>query len=242
VRWGRLTREPMTGPRDDKGEKPLGSGHQDLLERLSGLAPGRRPLSDFLKLSGDAGEDELRAVRSFLFDLYCRIYKIEPGSETEAKLRFRLLHELAKGKSVEEITSLFIGNLYLTRVGGDTGIGAEPVPQRSRPRGLADQARLLIEERYTERLSLGRIATELAVSKEHLSRIFKKKFSATVTEHIHRTRIENAKRLISTAEFSLKQICYETGYQSYNDFYRNFRKIAGVSPKDFVGDGSTDEA
>jgi YesN/AraC family two-component response regulator len=39
---------------------------------------------------------------------------------------------------------------------------------------------------------------------------------------------------MATGEHSLKQVCYETGYQSYNDFYRNFRKVTGVSPKDFV--------
>ena len=229
----------MADRTDKEGSEPLAPKNADLLARLSGLArEGRKPLNDFLQFSGEAGEEDLRAVRSFLFDLYCQIYGIEPGSEQEAGVRFKLLQELAKGKSVEEITNLFIGNLYLTEFQGPGGIAPErpaPQPAGRQPRGLAERARLFIEERYSERISLGTIAQELGVSKEHLSRVFKKKFGCTVTEKIHAVRIETAKRLMQDGEVSLKQVCYETGYQSYNDFYRNFRKVTGLSPKEFLG-------
>jgi len=54
-----------------------------------------------------------------------------------------------------------------------------------------------------------------------------------VTEYIHKVRIDLAKSLILENQLSLKEICYELGYQSYNDFYRNFRKLTGSSPKDY---------
>jgi AraC-like DNA-binding protein len=231
----------MADRTDNEGTEPLAGKNTELLEKLSGLArDGRRPLQEFLQLSGEAGEDDLRAVRSFLFDLYCQIYGIAPGSEQEAGVRFKLLQELSKGESVEEITNLFIGNLYLTEIQGRGGIAPERAPaapaQQPPPRGLAERARLYIEDSYTERISLGTIAQELGISKEHLSRVFKKKYGRTVTEEVHAVRIEVAKRLMSRDGCSLKQICYETGYQSYNDFYRNFRKVTGQSPKDFLGE------
>ena len=205
--------------------------NQKFLERLSGLArEGRRPLSDFLKLSGTASEDDLKAVRAFLFELYCQIYEIDSQSDQGSSVRFRFLQELARSQSIEEITNLFIGSLYRTeyklKVRG-------PIAPDGRVRGLGERARIVIEESYAKRISLNSIANDLAVSKEHLSRVFKKKFGKTVTEHIHEVRIDRARRLMATGEFSLKQICYETGYQSYNDFYRNFRKVTGVSPKEF---------
>ena len=207
--------------------------NQQFLEKLTGLArEGRRPLSEFLKLSGQAGEDDLRAVRSFLFELYCQIYDIDSKADEGSGVRFKFLQELAKGQSVEEITNLFIGNLYLTEYRLKAG-GPAPAPD-PRVRGLAERARLVIDEGYSRRISLNSLATDLAVSKEHLSRIFKKKFGVTVTEYIHQVRIESARRLMASGDYSLKQICYETGYQSYNDFYRNFRKVTGVSPKGFV--------
>lgn len=213
----------------------LDARKQRFLARLSKLTrEGRRPLTEFLSLSGEAGEEELRAVRSFLFDLFCQIYDIDADSDEGSRVRFKFLQELGKGQSVEEVTNLFIGNLYLT----EFGVGAAPtkvVPvEAGRPRSLAERARLVIEQSFASRISLNSIAAELSVSKEHLSRIFKKKFGVTVTEYIHQVRIEHARRLMAAGEHSLKQVCYESGYQSYNDFYRNFRKITGTSPKDFV--------
>ncbi len=214
--------------------------NKQFLERLSGLArEGRRPLTEFLRISGQTGDDDLRTMRAFLFDLYCQIYSIDPATAEGSSVRFKFFQELAKGESIEEITNLFIGNLYLTeyKLKAASPQPAEPLPVR----GLAERARQTIEQGYTRRLSLNSIASDLGVSKEHLSRVFKKKFGMTVTEHIHQIRIENARRLMATGEFSLKQVCYETGYQSYNDFYRNFRKVTGVSPKCFVEPGSEGE-
>lgn len=208
---------------------------RDLLERLRALTrDGRRPLSELLRLSEDSADDGLRPVRSFLFDLFCQIYAIDPESEEGARLRFRFLQELARGQSVEEVASLFIGNLYLAEHGLRDVVSLQRPEPAVRPRSLAERARLVIERDFADRISLNSIAQELAVSKEHLSRIFKKKFSVTVTEYVHQVRIEKARSLIRSGSAGLKQVCYETGYQSYNDFYRNFRKVTGVSPKDFV--------
>jgi len=215
------------------GRMKLNSKNKQFIERLSGLArEGRKPLAEFLKVSAQTGEDELRSVRAFLFDLFCQIYSIEAGSEEGSGIRFKLLQELSRGQSVEEITNLFIGNLYLTE--NLLRTATMPVPDAERVRGLADRAQMVIESGYAHRISLNSIAQHLAVSKEHLSRVFKKKFGLTVTERIHQVRIEAATRLMASGESSLKQVCYDTGYQSYNDFYRNFRKVTGVSPKDFV--------
>lgn len=214
--------------------------NKQFLESLTGLArEGRRPLSEFLKLSGQAGDDDLRTMRSFLFDLYCQIYDIDPKTTEGSSVRFKFFQELGRGESIEEITNLFIGNLYVTEYKLKAR-APEPTGDQ-KPRGLAERARALIDQAYSKRISLNSIATDLSVSKEHLSRVFKKKLGVTVTEYIHQVRIENARRLMSSGDFSLKQVCYETGYQSYNDFYRNFRKVTGVSPKCFVEPGHPDD-
>lgn len=215
--------------------------NKQFLESLSGLArEGRRPLEDFLKLSGQAGEDDLRAMRAFLFDLYCHIYNIDPKTTEGSGVRFKFFQELSRGESIEEITNLFIGNLYVTEYKLKARAAEPAVDQQ--PRGLAERARAVIDRSYSRRISLNSIASDLNVSKEHLSRVFKKKLGVTVTEYIHQVRIENARRLMSSGEYSLKQVCYETGYQSYNDFYRNFRKVTGVSPKGFVEPGAAEPA
>lgn len=42
-----------------------------------------------------------------------------------------------------------------------------------------------------------------------------------------------AKDLLRGKEYSVKEICYEVGYNDPNYFSRVFKKIVGVSPTEF---------
>lgn len=208
---------------------------EELLERLTRLGEGgRRPLDEFLRVSESMGE-ELRLARNFLFDLFCQIYNITPetlDSEAGRLLRFKFFQELGQGSTLQEIKDLFIRGLFVAESEGFAGLKERP----ARATGLARRAKGYIDANYGDRLSLNAVAESLSVSKEHLSRAFKRAYGVTVTEYIHQVRVDMAKSLIREGELSLKEICYELGYQSYNDFYRNFRKSAGVSPKDWRED------
>lgn len=155
--------------------------------------------------------------------------------EEGRRLRFRFFQELGQGATVEEIKDIFIQNLFSQEAATDVTAAASGSETRPSEKSLslAERARLHIEEHYGDRLSLQTIASQLSVCKEHLSRAFKKERGCTVTEHIHTVRIDLAKNMILEDQLSLKEICYELGYQSYNDFYRNFRKLTGISPREF---------
>jgi two-component system response regulator YesN len=48
-----------------------------------------------------------------------------------------------------------------------------------------------------------------------------------------RLRIEEAKELISNELLSLKEVCYEVGYNDPNYFSRVFKKVTGMSPTEY---------
>lgn len=221
-------------PKDQTPETPpLAWNEDEILQRLARIGEGgRRPLGDFLRMSESVGEEDLKAVKNFLFNLYCQIYGISQekvDTDHGRLLRFKFFQELSKGSTVEEIKDIFIRNLFLT----ENQSLVPPTLRPARAQGIAARARDLMDARYNERLSLNSVAEQLTVSKEHLSRAFKRQYSVTVTEYIQGVRVRVAKSLIQENELSLKEICYELGYQSYNDFYRNFRKQEGVSPKEY---------
>ena len=143
-------------------------------------------------------------------------------------------------EKVCNVGNFFIQNLFSQEIEAVLPAAANPDPRPSdKSLSLAERARLHIDEHYGNRLSLQTIANHLAVCKEHLSRAFKKERGITVTEYIHAVRISLAKNMILEDQLSLKEICYELGYQSYNDFYRNFRKLTGISPREFQENLST---
>jgi two-component system response regulator YesN len=93
-----------------------------------------------------------------------------------------------------------------------------------------DEVREHIDSYYQDPLSLQSVANLFLVSKEHLSRAFRKAFGETVNEYISRRRMETARELIVRDGMDIKQVAYLTGYQDLAYFYRVFKKQFGVPP------------
>ncbi|MEM7244863.1 MAG: helix-turn-helix transcriptional regulator [Acidobacteriota bacterium] len=144
------------------------------LESLRLLPQQRQPLAEILSQSGAIDEAELGRLRRELSDLWCQVHGVTSGSLEEQDVRFQLLRVLKEGESVEDVTRLFVRSL--SESVGKKRDGAESRPREELPRvnELAERAESLIRSRCHERLSLGDLAQALAVSREHLSRVFKR--------------------------------------------------------------------
>lgn len=87
--------------------------------------------------------------------------------------------------------------------------------------------------------SVSQVAEELCVSKEHLSRIFKKKYGVSVVCYLTNMRIKRAKFLLLNTSFSMQQISEKCGFFDANYFSRTFKKIVGVTPSEFKKESET---
>ena len=108
---------------------------------------------------------------------------------------------------------------------------APPEPDSRRRHPMVERARAYVEENYTRPLSLSRVAAELGVSSNYLSRMFRRESGGTLTSYIHRVRLEHALLLLASGGRSLSEIAYVVGYRNYRDFYRNFIKHEQASPR-----------
>ncbi|GKX29654.1 hypothetical protein SH1V18_21340 [Vallitalea longa] len=84
-----------------------------------------------------------------------------------------------------------------------------------------------------EHISLKNIAKELHVSKEHLSRKFKKELNMTPTEFIHKTKIEESLYLLKSKIYSISDIAYTFGYSSPAHYTKMFKKYMDISPTQY---------
>jgi two-component system response regulator YesN len=87
-----------------------------------------------------------------------------------------------------------------------------------------------INRHYNELITLDSIAVYFYISKEHLSRAFKTFSGETITDYIHRKRMEKAKELIVEHKLSIKHAAEMTGYTDLAYFYRVFKKHYGFAP------------
>jgi len=99
---------------------------------------------------------------------------------------------------------------------------------------LIEKALRYIQEHYSStNLSLETIAAHIMVAPSHLSRTFKKETGEVVTDFINRTRIEKAKELLMFTDKLAYEVAEAVGFKDSAYFSLVFKKITGVSPKEF---------
>lgn len=91
----------------------------------------------------------------------------------------------------------------------------------------------LLEENYLRERSTGFYASQLCISPKYLSSIIKEQSGKTCAEWIDEYISFNAKTLLKDSTLSIKQISDRLGFPSQSIFGRFFKKINGVSPKEF---------
>ena len=95
------------------------------------------------------------------------------------------------------------------------------------------QAKLFIDSHYAEDIDLDNIAEEAYFSKFHFIRLFKKIYSKTPHQYLTGVRIEKAMQLLRTGQ-SVSQTCYAVGFESLGSFSGLFKRIAGITPSDYL--------
>jgi len=106
--------------------------------------------------------------------------------------------------------------------------GARPDHHPAIPR-----ARAFIHEAYHRKISLREVAAQLGLSRTYLSTLFRRECGCTLTEYIHRVRLQRAQELIRAGTPALSTVASLVGYQNYRDFHRNFVRYQNASPKRF---------
>lgn len=98
---------------------------------------------------------------------------------------------------------------------------------------LIQKAIVYIYDHAKRKISLKDVAAGLHVNACYLSSIFKKETGKSLTLFITEIKMEEAKRLLQNTSFPITTICYEIGFDNPSYFTEVFKKIVGVTPKEF---------
>lgn len=93
--------------------------------------------------------------------------------------------------------------------------------------------RRLIDDRWSEKLSLDSIASQCGLNRDKLTRGFREMFACTVAEAIAERRLVQASRMLETTDLPVSSIGYENGYSNNASFARAFGRRFGQSPSDY---------
>lgn len=90
-----------------------------------------------------------------------------------------------------------------------------------------------IEQHFTEKISLDELEKTFYINKYYLTRIFKQKYGISINNYIIQQRITSAKYQLRFSNKSIEKIGQNCGMSDASYFNRMFKKIEGVSPRDF---------
>ena len=90
-----------------------------------------------------------------------------------------------------------------------------------------------IRSNYNRDISLDDVSRAVNISPYYFSKIFKENTGENFIEYLTNIRIDKAKELLGTTEYSMKEICSMVGYSDPNYFSRSFKKNVGVTPTEY---------
>jgi transcriptional regulator GlxA family with amidase domain len=90
-----------------------------------------------------------------------------------------------------------------------------------------------MEENYARQSSVAELARRAAMSERHFLRMFRKTFETSPLEHLIRLRIRRAAELLETGGCNITETGYKCGFSDSNYFSRQFRRILGMSPRQY---------
>jgi len=121
---------------------------------------------------------------------------------------------------------------WLTTVGDGVGARLESAQIRGR-NPLVSGVRKYVLENYASRLSLTEVARRFEVSPNHLSTLFKKYAGVGFADFVARVKVEKAKELIAGGRYKMFQVAQILGFEDAFYFSKVFKRVAGMSPRDF---------
>jgi len=87
----------------------------------------------------------------------------------------------------------------------------------------------------SQKITIEELTKLAGIGQTTFFKLFKKATGTTPVEYILRERIRQAKIMIQKGRFSLKEIAYKSGFNSYEYFCSSFKKIEGLNPSQLKG-------
>lgn len=110
---------------------------------------------------------------------------------------------------------------------------SEPHPHEPRLEKVRD-ALEYIELHYADEIKIKDLANVCHISESHFRKLFVQCMKVPPLEYVNLVRIQKACDLLLETDESLEALAWKTGFPSLSTFMRNFKKLVGDTPKQWI--------
>ena len=104
----------------------------------------------------------------------------------------------------------------------------------SRGNAAVRNALAYMADHFREPLTLSQVARSAGLSVHRTAHVLKEATGRTFLQHVHRLRIDAAKRLLESGGMSATDVAYAVGYNDQSYFIRHFKRQNGITPGRFT--------
>lgn len=90
--------------------------------------------------------------------------------------------------------------------------------------------RIIDERGGTLRMTSGEIGGLLGLCEDRVLRLFSQEVGKTLRQHLLEVRMRRAENMLRNVEPPIKKIASDCGYSVLTNFYRDFKRVYGISP------------
>ena len=156
------------------------------------------------------------------------------ASQVRSDLR-RLLFEqtFTRPGSVSAVLGLTLQLLaLLARAGTGKVEGRSARPRLEAPghREAVERYAAELRLRFFEPADLDGVAEGLGMSRRRFTQLFREATGSTWADHLAGLRVAYARQLLEETDRSIVAIAFESGFEDVSNFYRTFKRRAGLAP------------
>lgn len=144
----------------------------------------------------------------------------------------KLISEVQKQDEGYELVCQNIINILIIKLKRAKNITVESHNSKNMNHSVA-LVKHYINHNYHNNLTLDMLAEAGNISKYYLAHRFKEEIGMSPIEYLVKTRVENAKILLDTTDFSVSVISESTGFSSQSLFAQIFRRYMNQSPSHY---------
>jgi len=98
---------------------------------------------------------------------------------------------------------------------------------------LAARIEAHVAAHFHQALGTAEVARQLGFNPDYLERVFRRERGVTITEHIHRSRIREARTLLRDSALNVAEVAGACGFTDDVYFRRLFKRYTGLTPVQF---------
>lgn len=174
----------------------------------------------------------LKQVASMLFSYYNVTIRASVGGVVDAPLK--IASSFQDAKQCFPLTAEDDPVLFSEDLSSEVLCESFSSQNKDYKTHVIDNVKKYIDEHVDEKLALNKVAEVFNISSNYLSILFSKYNDVGFIDYVNQSKVAAAKEMMRTGNLKIYEISNVLGFESAFYFSRVFKKVTGMSPRDYM--------